>query len=146
MSHVATVKIEVRDLAALRATCAKLGLEFVEGQQTWKWYGRSVGDYPLPAGYTVEDLGKCAHAIRIPGNSRAYEIGVVASRTKPGTYELMWDFWQGGYGIEAIVGKDAQTLKQRYAAEVARKHALRSGMRVTETVKSDGTIVLRARQ
>ena len=43
------------------------------GWNLWKarrpirWYGRLVGDYPLPSWVKVEDLGKCPHAIRVPG-------------------------------------------------------------------------------
>ena len=80
MSHIAEVNLLVQDLNALHRACQRLGLELVRGQQTYCWYGRSVGDYALPVGFAKEDLGTCEHAIRIPGNDRAYEIGIVTRR------------------------------------------------------------------
>lgn len=143
MSHVAKIKVEIKDLHALRAAAESLGLRFNLHQKTYKWYGSSVGDYPLPEGFTAADLGKCNHAISIPGNSTAYEIGVVE---RNGKFTLLWDFWQGGYGLVERVGKDGQKLIQAYARQVAIKQARAQGMTVTETTREDGTIVLRCRQ
>jgi hypothetical protein len=144
MSHVATIEIEIRDLDALDAAARSLGLELVRGQTTYKWYGRHVGDYPLPAGFTREDLGRCDHAIRVPGNNQAYEIGVVKRRDGRPGYVLLWDFWRGGYGLVEKVGENANRLKQAYAIEAAKRAAWRAGHRVLgEIRKADGTIVLR---
>lgn len=145
MSHVATIAVQIKDLASLKKACERVGLEFREGQKTYKWWGRHVGDYPLPAGFTKADLGKSTHALAVKGKKDAYEIGVVESRTTPGTYELLWDFYAGGKGLEAAVGKDAKKLMQAYSTEVARKAARRAGFRVTET-KVDGKVVLRCRK
>jgi hypothetical protein len=142
MSHVATIDIEIKDLDCLAKAAQQLGLELVNGQKTYRWYGRSVGDYPLPTGFTAEDLGKCEHAIRIPGNTAAYEIGVVARRDgKPG-YTLQWDFYCGGYGMEKIVGQNASKLRQEYAAQVATKHMQRQGYRVTRSIDAKGNLQL----
>ena len=142
MSHVATVEVHIKDLEALKAACKVLGLEFVEGQQTFKWYGRHVGDYPLPEGFTQSDMGQCEHAIRLPNNNRAYEVGVVKRRDgKPG-YTLMYDFWAGGYGLEEAIGKQAGRLRQQYSAQVATKQARKQGYRVTQSVQQDGTLRL----
>lgn len=117
MSHLVTINLLVEDLSVLAKACIRLGLELVRDQRTYRWYGRSVGDYPLPTGFTTADLGTCDHAIRIPGNGMAYEIGVVARRDgKPG-YELLWDFYQGGYGLMDHVGEGAIRLQQTYAIE-----------------------------
>ena len=75
MSHIAEVNLLVQDLNALHRACQRL--ELVRGQQTCRWYGRSVGDDPVPVGFAKEELGTSEHAIRIPGNDRAYEIGIV---------------------------------------------------------------------
>lgn len=145
MSHVATVNLEVKDLDALEAACKRLGLELRRGQQTYKWFGAHVGDYPLPEGFQEEDLGKCDHAIAIaagPKSEIAYEIGVVRRRDgKPG-YTLLWDFWQGGNGLQAKVGQDCNRLRQAYSIEVARKHAQRQGYRVQESLQPGGAIKL----
>ena len=119
MSHVAVVDIEIKDLNALARACENLGLVFNEGQKTYKWYGSSVGDYPLPAGFKASDLGKCAHAISIPGNNKAYEIGICKNPNGKG-YVPLWDFWAGGFGLQAKVGDNCDLLTHEYAKEVAR--------------------------
>jgi hypothetical protein len=144
MSHVAKIEMEIKDLAALEDAAKRLGMELVRNQRTYKWYGYSVGDYPLPEGFTKEDLGKCEHALRIPGNNRAYEVGVVARRDGRPGYTLLWDFWSGGYGLVDKVGKDGNKLKSEYTAAVAVKHYTSKGYRVQRSYKEDGTIVVRA--
>lgn len=129
MSHVASIQLVIKDLDALEAACKKLGLELVRGQKTFKKYERTMS-------------GECEHAIRLPGNSRAYEIGVVKAPAGQPGFTLMWDSWQGGYGMVAKVGADAGLLKQGYAGEVALKAARKSGFRLlTQTTKPDGTLV-----
>lgn len=142
MSHVAEMELEIKSLEALEVACKRLGLELVKGQKTYKWWGHSVGDYPLPAGFTEADLGKCEHAIRIPGDKRAYEIGVTKRRDgKPG-YALLWDFYAGGYGLEAKIGPGGGLLKQSYSIQVAKKQMMRKGFRVTEKKNAKGEILL----
>lgn len=123
MSHITTVKVKIKNLKALKESCKALGLEFRENQKTYHWYGYSVGDYPLPEGFSKEDLGKCEHAIGIPGNKEAYEIGVCKSRNQDDEYTLLWDFWHGGYGLEEVVGKDCNRLTNSYAEQVALEEA-----------------------
>jgi hypothetical protein len=144
MSHVAQIELEIRNLDALAAACQQLGLELVREQVSYRWYGRSYGDYPLPAGFTVEDLGNCEHAIRIPGEPRAYEIGVVRRRDgKPG-YALLWDFYNGGYGLTEKVGQKAEKLKQAYAVQTTLLTAKRLGHTVLgQQQQADGSVVLR---
>ena len=158
MSHVATVDLEIKSLDDLDAACRRLGLELVRGQETYHWYGRSVGDYPLPQGFTADDLGKCAHAIRVPlskaaqviqpyvsdwgSDAKPYEIGVVARRDgKPG-FSLMWDFFEGGFGLESIVGAECKHLRQAYAVCAATRAARQQGMSVKEVRRSDGSVQL----
>ena len=146
MSHVASIELEIKDLDALDEACETLGLELVRGQKTYKWWGHSVGDYPLPTGFKASDLGKSEHAIRIPGDKNAYEIGVVPRRDgKPG-YTLLWDFYAGGYGMEAKVGKDACKLKQAYSAAVATRHYRKLGYRVSVEKKEGERLVVKCRK
>lgn len=136
MSHVATVDVEIKNLDWLEKACRKIGLEFVRGQTEYRWFGTSVGD-----------LGKCAHAIRLPldgspNRQHAYEIGVVPRRDgKPG-WSLMWDFYRGGKGMEEFSGKGCSKLVQAYTTVAARETAQRQGMRVTEQQMADGSIRL----
>jgi hypothetical protein len=144
LSHVATVDVHIQSLTDLRAGCERLGLEFVEGQKTYRWFGEHVGDYPLPPGFTPEDLGKCVHAIRVPNNGLAYEVGVIERRDgKPG-WQLIWDFYRGGYGLQARVGEDCGLLKQAYAVEAAKRVAKLQGFAVTERTMANGEIKLLA--
>lgn len=141
MSHVISCKIRVRDLEAMKLAAAECGLEFREGQQTYKWYGRWVGDYKMPAGMTKEQLGKCDHALSVVGNSGAYEIGLV--QTEDGEYQLLYDFWSGGYGLEQKVGKRCEKLMQAYSCHAAKRKAVQLGWSVSsETVQEDGSIAL----
>ena len=142
MSHVAEMEIDILDLDALATAVRRLGLEFVPNQVTYKWYGTHVGDYPVPKGFEPKDLGHCLHAIRIPGDERAYEIGVVKRRDgKPG-YQLMWDFWKEGFGLMEKIGSTGGLLKQAYGVQVAKKQMLRDGYRVTEVKDAKGNILL----
>ena len=75
LSHISTIELEIKSLDALIQACQRLGFQFMKDQTTYQWYGRWVGDSPLPEGINVKDIGKCHHAIRVPNCS--YEIGVV---------------------------------------------------------------------
>jgi hypothetical protein len=142
MSHVATVDVHITDLEALRAACEQLGLEFVEGKRTFQWFGEHIGDYPLPEGFAESDMGRCDHVLRLKNNPSAYEVGVVSRRDgKPG-YVLMYDFWQGGFGLEEVLGQNAGRLKQHYAAQVATRQVRKQGYRVTQTLTETGAIRL----
>jgi len=117
MSHVVCIKNSIKDLGALKKATAKLGLAFYENKTSYKWYGRYVGDYPLPEGFVKEELGKCLHAIGIPNDKKAYEVGVVRSKTDEG-YALLYDFWAGGHGLEAVIGSGASNIVQGYAQQL----------------------------
>jgi hypothetical protein len=121
MSHIAKIELEINDLDALKSACDTMGLTFLENQKTYRWFGRWVGDTPLPEGVKIEDLGTCTHAIRVP--QAVYEIGVVQTGSK---YHLLWDYWHGG-GLEKHIGKDACKLKQAYTVERIRKEARLKG-------------------
>lgn len=134
MSHVTSIEVVIKDLASLKAACADIGLEFLENQQTYRWYGHHVGDYPIPAGFKVEDLGKCLHAIGVKGNKNAYEIGVVKNPNGEG-YLLLWDFWSGGYGLQDVVGKDCKNLTHAYKVNQTVKSFQKRGFNMaTKTV------------
>ncbi len=135
MSHIAKIELEINDLETLKKACERLGLEFIENQKTYQWYGTWVGDSEMPEGITVNDLGKCDHAIRVPGAQ--YEIGIVSKGRK---YTLLWDFWHQG-GLEQKLGKNAGRLKQAYAVERVRKEARLKGYRICEQ-KTDKAVRL----
>ena len=144
MSHIAEISLDIKDLDALEAASKRLGMELARDQKSYRWYGRSVGDYPLPTGFAEADLGKCDHALKVTGKPRAYEIGIVKRRDGRPGWQLLWDFWSGGFGLQDCVGENADRLKQGYATEVTRKYWKRKGYKVSESKREDGTVILRA--
>ncbi|HWY36778.1 MAG TPA: hypothetical protein VNX68_19185 [Nitrosopumilaceae archaeon] len=145
MSHVVKLELEIKDLIALKAAAKMLGMEFREGQKTYNWWGHSVGDYPLPEGFTAKDLGKCEHALSIPDKSDAYEVGVVKRRDNRPGYTLLWDFYGGGRGLVAKIGKDGCKIKQAYAESVASLALKKKGFKIQRSVnKETGKVVLTA--
>lgn len=148
MSHVTTVDLEIKDLDALAEAAKQCGCELVRGQTEYKWFGEHVGDYPMPEGFKVEDLGKCQHAIRVVGNETAYEIGVVE---RYGKYLLLFDFWRGGHGLCQQVChshypyEEPGKLMQEYSIAVATKQLRKQGHQVERKQEQDGQVRLVAR-
>lgn len=137
MSHISKIEMQIKDLAALQAACKQCGYEFVHGQTTYEWFGRFVGDSPMPEGLTVEDLGKCDHAIRVPGAS--YEIGI--RKMDDGHYEMLFDYWQPG----GLVGKPYKLL-QPYAIAATKRAVKANRYRVyRENKLKNGAVELRIR-
>lgn len=139
MSHVTAIDINITDLTALKGAVKELGAEWREGQKTYQWYGRSVGDYPLPDGFTAKDLGKCEHAIRLAGTE--YEIGVVPKK-QGGGYTLLYDFWGPGQRLKSHFGDGLTKLKQMYGVHKATAAARAKGYMVTRKPQSSGAIKL----
>lgn len=128
MSHVTTIKFNGKwNLRTLIEMCRAEGWEFLANQTHFKWYGTHIGDYPMPQGYTEDDMGKCTHAIKIPG--AAYEIGVIV---KDGKIDLVWDFWRSG-GLQQALGDNAGLLTKAYTLAETRRKAHHARRRFTET-------------
>jgi len=168
MSHVVTIKTELNDIAAVKAAVKDLGLVWKEGQKEYKWFGTHVGDYPLPTGFKNTDLGKCDHAIGVPGTN--WEIGVARKRNADGSlapgYTLLCDFYghEGRPIAEALGavyhragsvvwdGKEGRPyhvrdlsfnrFTQAYAVARATAAAKAKGYIVTRKAKADGTVQL----
>ena len=132
MSHISKIELAIHSLDDLKDACQKLGFEFVENQKSYKWYGRWVGDTPLPEDMNVEDIGKCDHAIRVP--ECEYEIGIVK---RNGNYLLVWDYYHAG-GLTQKIGTNAGILKQAYTIARVKKEARRKGYRVMEKKMDQG--------
>ena len=118
----------MKSLEAIRLACAQLGLTWKENKKSFGWWGTSVGNYPLPPGFTKDDMGKCDHAIGVPGTT--WEIGVVAltGKKRPldkitgqpieGCYTLLWDFFGSkGRPITDAIGDKGGKFAQEYAAQ-----------------------------
>ncbi len=141
MSHVASVDLQVTDLEALKSACKELGLTFMEGQTTYKWFGRWMNDYSAEDaaylhGINPEDYGKCVHAIKVPGAT--YEIGVIKHPSGKG-FGLIYDFYGSGGGpIMKTLGKGCEKIKQFYGLHKAEKLARSRGMATSRTKTATG--------
>lgn len=146
MSHVSKIELVVNDLSALEAAANELGLEMVKGQTSFRWYGRFMNDYhaddaAYKSGVNPSDYGKCAHALRIPDNNRAYEIGVTDNGN--GTYTLVWDLYQGGYGLAARIGPKGEKLNQTYVKHRVSAELKKQGFKLaSEEVLDNGNLKL----
>ena len=135
MSHISKIELVIHSLEDLKEACHQLGFEFMENQKTYKWYGRWLGDTPLPEGINIEDIGKCDHAIRVPGCT--YEVGIIRCGDH---YILLWDYYHVG-GLVQKIGPNAGILKQAYTVARIRKEARQKGYRIREK-KMDQSIRL----
>lgn len=144
MSHVvAHPEICFTDFDALASACEELGLEFRQGQKTWKYWGSWANDYhqadaAYKHGIKPEDYGKGVHAIAVKGDSTAYEIGLVPSKDGNG-FIPVYDFY-GSYGkkIQDKAGKDLEKLRGKYAEHGIRATAQREGKAVRKVVTPQG--------
>lgn len=120
MSHVVRIELEIKSLQALNQACKKLGCELIKDKKTYEWWGRHEGDYPLPEGMTKEQMGKCDHAIKVPGAN--WEIGLVKQEDGK-SYRPIYDFYGSqGKKIESICGEKLGKLKGAYTiAELQEK-------------------------
>lgn len=145
MSHVVSIKTEFKDLDAVKAACAELGLTFKENQKTIRWYGRWVNDYAAEdaaykLGIDPKQYGTCDHAIEVPGSG--YDVGLLKNPATGG-YKLYFDFWSShGKTIQAAIGKNGETLLKYYAAHKTTMEAKRKGWLVQRTQKPTGELVL----
>jgi ribosomal protein L34 len=137
--------MDIKDLDALEKACNEMGLEFIPNQKTYKWWGHHVGDYPLPKGFSKADMGKCDHAVRIKGDSEAYEVGIVKRRDGRPGYTMLFDFFAGGKGLMKKIGDNADLLTQEYSVQVNIKKAKQKGFTVTRKTVN-GEVILNARR
>ena len=114
MSHIVSIKTEVRDAKAVRLACQRLGL--AEPTQ---------GTVRLFSG-EVTGL-----AVRLPD----WQYPVVCNAA---TGEVRYDNFGGRWGDQAHLG----AFLQAYAAEKAKLEARRRGHTVTERPLADGSIKL----
>lgn len=109
---------------ALKEACSKIGLELIEGQTKYKWYG--------------SQKKKCLHAIIAPGKNSAYEIGV---NQKNEVFTLSFDPHNGGNGLTKLCGAKCSKLIAIYTQVVAIKEATKfaqaQGWSVTEEFDKD---------
>jgi len=140
MSHCVMIETKLTDLEAVKLACKELGFEFRENQKTYAWWGSSVGDYPLPVGFTAEELGHCEHAIHIPGAS--YEIGLCKAKVGTG-YVMLFDFFGQKTLLEKIGGEKAHKLLQSYSVNKTELEMKRKGYQTRREVTHTGAVNVR---
>ena len=153
MSHITEIKVKVTDLDALKEAAEQLGLEFMEGQTTHRWYGQFVNDSEEGKRFarerSVDEMGKCDHALRVKGDATGHEIGVIKAQDGDG-YALVYDSWGPGKQLEAVAGQGLTKLKREYAVEVATKRARRklgpAGWELDREDLPNGRVRLRLRK
>ncbi len=120
MSHFATIETRIRDIAALGAACAEMGVTLAENAEA-RGYGanKARGDY----------------VVRLRG---PYDIAV--NRQPDGTYGLTTDWWDGH--VEREVGANYGRLLQLYAVHKAQAEARRKGYTTRRQTLGDGSIKL----
>lgn len=146
MSHLAEIKLQITDLDALAAAARELGGQLVRGVTSHEWYNRSVGDYPLPQGFTAEMLGHCEHVIRFPGIR--YEVGVYRARQGAG-YIAMFDHYGSSYGnhdgdklAEKLGGITAPKLVDHYGAHKVQRWAASKGYQSRRVIAQNGRLTV----
>jgi len=133
MSHVDVIEVDCSDLDVVEEAIKRLhpGAVLTRNQGTYRWWGRSVGDYPIPEGFKASDLGKCEHAIQFPGIT--YEVGIVKNPKGEG-YVFIADFWDSA--LRKTCGNHGTLLKQAYTVEKTKRAAIKAGLKVKETKRS----------
>lgn len=116
MSHGIVSRNEsskITNIEALKLSAEQMGINFRECEKgkghfrTWKddHNGQWVGDWDLPEGITGEQMGDNAdYVLSIPGDSQAYELGIVWNEQDQCWYPA-YDFYNGGNGLEKVIGK-----------------------------------------
>jgi hypothetical protein len=114
ISHVVQIQAQIRDAAAVRAACQRLGLPAPVHGKTQLFSSESVG-----------------LAIQLPN----WQYPIVADLT---TGQVKYDDFQGRWGEKRHLDR----FLQAYACEKAKIEARRHGHSVTETTLANGSIKL----
>ena len=114
MSHIVTVKTEVRDVAAVRAACKRLGLAEPVHGETKLFSGQAEG-----------------LIVRLPD----WQYPVVCDTTSG---QVQYDNFGGRWGDQAHLDQ----FLQAYAVEKCRIEARRKGHTCTEQQLADGSVKL----
>ena len=114
MSHIVTVKTQIRDPVALAAACSRLGLK-----------------PPVHGTAQLYSASATGHIVQLPGWTYPAVINT-------DTHEAHVDTYNGAWGDP----KELDKLLQAYACEKAKLEARKAGHSVTEQTLADGSIKL----
>jgi len=120
MSHFASIETQIRDIEALKAACAELGLTVVQNSQARGYENRTYqGEY----------------VIKLHG-----PFDIALNRQSNGSYQLITDWWNGH--VEKQVGKNFSWLIQIYGVHKATIEAQRKGYSVSRYSLGNGATKL----
>lgn len=124
MSHFTTILTQIRDVDALEAACAELGVELLRDTEA-RGFAESSRHGEL--------------VIRLKG---PYDIAANRANPNEGTepYELSTDWWNGH--VEREVGPNYGRLLQLYGVHKTMREAAKKNLRVTRRQETDGSIKL----
>lgn len=144
MSHLDSIAVSLTDLNALRtAAVGDFGCQWIEGKKTFEFYGKYVGDTPMPMNLKGIKPGTCDHVIKIPGVN--YEVGVV--KLKDGTYTLAYDYYNDGgrhdgHKILEKFGLGCKKLIHAYSTHKTMNWARSKGWMVNKVPLPNGRVAL----
>jgi hypothetical protein len=124
MSHFTTILTQIRDVDALEAACAELGVELLRDTEA-RGFANSTRHGEL--------------VVRLKG---PYDIAATRANPNDGTepYELSTDWWNGH--VEREVGPNFGRLLQLYGVHKTMREAAKKHLRVTRRQETDGSIKL----
>jgi hypothetical protein len=117
LSHIVTIKTEVRDQAAVSAACRRLEL-------------------PLPIQGTAQLFGGQTSGLIVRLTGWTYPVVIDTANG-----QVHYDNFNGAWGDQAQLDR----FLQMYAVEKARLEARKKGHQLTEQALADGSIRLRIR-
>jgi len=122
MSHFTTIQTQIRDVDALEAACAELGVELLRNTEA-RGFANSTRHGEL--------------VVRLKG---PYDIAANRPEAAPenAPYELATDWWNGH--VEAEVGPNYGRLLQLYGVHKTMREASRKRLRAIRHQETDGSI------
>jgi hypothetical protein len=124
MSHFTTIQTQIRDVDALEAACAELGVELLRDTEA-RGFANSTRHGEL--------------VVRLKG---PYDVAASRAEGSPANapYELATDWWNGH--VEKEVGPNYGRLLQLYGVHKTMREAAKKRLRVTRHQENDGSIRL----
>ena len=130
MSHLTTVKTQIKDMSAAADAAKELGCQFTKGGRVRYYYSTQDADYVL----------------HLPGK---YDLGFKLQ--EDGTYSFLCDneLLSGSFGrndaSRVHLGDNAGRFRQEYAAAVAMRAARKKGLSAFRKTREDGHVVVTVR-
>lgn len=123
MSHLATVKSQLKSIEAIRMACRELGVVLREGGRA-RYFNARQSD-------------ECDFTIELPKPHDRYSVGL--KRQPDGTFALVADDMVAGWDTK--LGRNYGKFKQEVSFATLRLEAQRKGLRLTREMQPNGTLL-----